>query len=175
MPAHLSWPAQELTDFLIEAKRHGYGTADTNRAELASGAHQISYEVEDWLYTDNFVGGNPFTGYEHVAKRLPDGPQKWLPVWGMSYYGSILDDRLTGKELNRLLGKVLENPEPTFPIRGPRMHFLSGFGRYELRADGTLANFTAKEWIGRSTRHKLYRAQFIGGVINAGQVEAIDA
>ncbi len=159
--------SDEFRGFLIEAKAHGYGSSSAERVTLASGAVEITYEDDNWLYTDSYVGGSPFAGYEHVSARHPAEARKWLPVWGMSYYGAILHKRLTGEKLGELLGQVLSTPDSNLPVRGPTKHFFGeGWGRYELRGAGSLERFEATETIGKGTNGVLYRAHFIGGIID---------
>ena len=61
--------SQEFHDFLAEAKQHGYGSPDAQQVVTDSGARQISYQRDPYLYLDNFVGGNPYSGYEHVSVK----------------------------------------------------------------------------------------------------------
>jgi hypothetical protein len=169
--------SQEFRDFLIEAKTHGYGTESVDKLTLYSGSTEIAYEDGDWLYMDSYAGGDPFTGYEHVSVRHPQDSGTWVPVWGMNYFGQIKNNRISGQRLAQLLGEVLVKPEPAMPIRGPQMHFFkNGGGRYELRnTRGTLESFTAFEVIGRNMQDQLYRAEFMGGLINRNpELEALN-
>ncbi len=159
--------SEEFRDFLIEAKSHGYGSDSAERITRSSGAVEISYQDGDWLYTDSFVGGTPFTGYEHVSARDPRYEETWLPIWGMNYLGGITNSRLSAAVLSELLGQVLTKPNVHFPIRGPIGHFFQNeWGRYELRQKGSLEEFSATETIGRSTQNVFYRARLLGGLIN---------
>ena len=162
--------SEDFRDFLIEAKQHGYGMPDAQLVPEPenSGAKVIVYERAPYLYVDNFVGGSPYLGYEHVS-ALVDGV--YTPVWGMSYFERFRGD-ITPQQLGGTLGKVLASPDTSFPIRGPfeweedDMHYrLQPFSGSEK-----LEAFEAKETISRinplGNKQTLYVAEFAGKLVN---------
>lgn len=155
--------SDEFRDFLIDAKQNGYGSDGVKKYSTPSGGHEILYQNGDWLYTDVFVGGDPFSGFEHVSYKRENGKEYWLPVWGMSYRGRVLDPEFSSR-ITPYLGKVLAEPEYEMPLRGPFSTKL-GDNEYEFEYDGTLEEFTASErfFLGDNN---LYIAQFAGGLAN---------
>src|SRR5579884_2023273 len=101
MPERLPQLSPEFREFLVEAKIKGYGSESAAKTRLESGATEIVYETDSWRYTDNYVGGDPYVGYENVAYEREG---LWLPVWGMAYSGRIRDSELDGETLGTLLG-----------------------------------------------------------------------
>jgi hypothetical protein len=157
---------QDFRDFLIEAKQHGYGSSDAKQSTAKSGAKQIEYERGLFLYVDNYAGGNPYAGFEHVAANV-DGV--YLPIWGMSYYETHKHPDATDQELTDVLGQVLVQPDPRLPIRGPRRWENSGV-TYTMTSDDNLEKFEAEEWIAREIDERIkrviYTAKFMGGLVN---------
>lgn len=168
-------PQPELSpmfrEFLVEAKLNGYGSEDVVKTRLESGANEIVFEQDDWRYTDNYIGGNPYAGYESVAVKQAD--ELWLPVWGMAYKSKPLDPELDGATLGGLLGEFLSQPDPTLPIRGPLNAWdKSKSYRYRLTHSfsSNLEDFEAGEQITRRQGESdriLYSARFLGGLANS--------
>ena len=142
--------SQEFIDFLVEAKKHGYGTPDAQQRATDSGAREIAYSRDPFLYIDNFVGGNPYGGYEHVAIKTG---YVFVPVWTMSYYETYKEPKTSDNELTQVLGQVLTQPAETgLPIRGPQ-HWEQDQYEYVLSSEGTLEKFEAEEWIAGHVGH----------------------
>lgn len=155
----------EFRDFLIEAKQNGYGSERAEKHKTESGAYEIVYERDGYRYTDNYIGGDPFIGYEHVSARHPHDEELWVPVWGMNYSGGIIDSRITPEELGDLLGKALARPDKNLPIRGPRGWSKLGAGMiYEMRhqVGARLEEFSATELIYELLSPLAYVAHFSG-------------
>lgn len=155
----------EFKDFLIESKRHGYGTPHANVAVGKGGEKIITWKAGSFYYQDSFVGGNPYCGYEFVS--VDDG-NGYKPVWSMSYYEPFLQ-AITGKQLGSVLSKVLPQPDPELPVRGPKDWEEDGFV-YALRPEGevgSLARFSVVETLTTSDGRRLYAARFMGGLIDS--------
>lgn len=169
MPERLPQLSSEFREFLVEAKQNGYGSELATKTNLKSGASEIVYEADDWRYTDNYVGGDPYVGYEHVSYKA-DGV--WRPVWGMAYRGRIRDLELDGNTLGELLGTFLAQPDADMPIRGPLKAEDNAHGfRYRLTyaAMSKLENFEANEWIYKTHEkgeNLVYTASLLGGLAN---------
>src|SRR5678809_12871 len=76
--------SDEFREFIVDAKKHGYGSKNVRKLATPSGGTEIVYQKGDWLYTDTFIGGDPYGGFEHVSYKRQNGKNFWLPVWGMS-------------------------------------------------------------------------------------------
>ncbi len=152
----------EFTEFLIEAKQHGYGAEGNERTTTESGAYVGSYAAGPFRYVDNYVGGNPYAGFEHVSYDAGDGHK---PVWAMSYYETQLD--MSGSELFAIMKKVLIQPDPDLPLRGPK-EWQDGDVRYwtqPVSRGAELEKFDVEEFIAIGNR-RLYTARFMGGLVN---------
>ena len=157
----------EFVEFLVEAKQHGYGSPDADVSETPGGGRQIVYQSGDWRYTDNFIGGLPFVGSETVSVRTNlngNAEKDYTPVWGMSYVGKALDNGIKDDELGDILGKILADPDPELPVRGPKV-WQEDRLRYGYAADGGLDGFTLKEHLMKEGRI-VYIATFIGSIAN---------
>lgn len=160
--------SQDFRKFLVEAKQHGYGTPDANESTTGSGAKVITYARDQYMYVDNFVGGNPYGGYEHVSV-LEAG--EYLPIWDMGYRQTYKADSFSDNKLVETLGKVLAQPKPELPLRGP-IHWEEGDLRYVVQAanrDSALEDFDIEEFIYTGHR-KVYVARFMGGLINKSKI-----
>lgn len=169
---------ESFRDFLVKAKQNGYGSEAPRMSTTASGMHVIDFVDGNFSYQDNFVGGNPFAGFEHVSyhdeERLwtPAKMDYFVPIWGMSYYETDFEEgiNLTAAHLREILGRVLQNPDKELPVRGPLGLDidLRGSGRvkytFEPERGSKLGNFSAEETI-RLDGRRVYVAKFIGGVI----------
>lgn len=107
---------EELTTFIIEAKRHGWPankSGQENKAEYNKG--QFGY-IDEW--SGYYSGG----GQEIVSFR-------GKPVWRMNYFGHISPEHLEGldeksrqvstRRVFNFLKQVLLRIEPQRPFRGP--------------------------------------------------------
>ena len=162
--------SDEFRDFLIEAKQNGYGTKNARKMSIPSGGTEIVYQDGDWLYTDNYVGGDPFVGYEHVSYKRKNGKEFWLPIWGMSYRGQVLNPDFSSSVFSAL-NHVLAKPEYEMPIRGPFSDTWKDKG-YRLQYDGTLEKFMATERFHNG--EDVYLAHFLGGLANRQAWEDIE-
>ncbi len=154
----------EFREFLTDAHKLGYGAPEANVTRTESGARIISYQKDGWRYHDQYAGGVPFVGFEQVSVIDPRDRNRWMPVWGMNYFGRIEDDNFTGRQLGDWLRLVLRDPDIRIPVRGPTLARRYG-EEYQFRSDGELEAFSATERILLDDR-VVYTAQMIGGLIN---------
>ena len=161
----------EFTEFLLEARQHGYGTEEAAAQPLlASGAHQVTYEQDPYSYTDLWVGGNPYAGFEHVSAKI-DG--QYTPIWAMTYLETKLDG-MQGDELTAVLARVLRQPDPALPLRVPKHWEQDGvrYGWEVVDKTSSLAGFDIKEYVAQGGR-RVYVARIMGGLVNRDNVETV--
>lgn len=151
-------PIKELTAFLDEANKNSYANKDAPKAP-SSRLKSEDYHSEkgNLIYHDTYFGGRDFIGEEVVYK---DG----VPVWGMNYYGYVLDQSQSEKEVYDFLRKALmQEYDDVIPVRGAKNYKEDGW-EYHNAPDGTLERFTGVETIYRDNK-LVYRADYHGGLI----------
>jgi hypothetical protein len=149
----------ELSAFIVEAKRATYVGGGSPAAPSRLGSHDLTYARGPWSYRDSYFGGTDFLGQEVV----------WLqgePVWAMNYYGYIVRPDLinaarAGLTIKAALGAMYAQGR-----------FLGGFqwlgphGEYIDSSTGDAAHFHGRETI-RVGGMEAYALDYAGGVIRA--------
>lgn len=132
---------KELADFLSEANKNTYANKDAPKvAPSRLGSEDYHFEKEDLIYHDTYFGGRDFVGEEIVYKN-----QK--PVWGANYFGFVLDESVSEKDVYDFLRKALtQEYNDVIPVRGPS-NFSADDKEYRFVVDGDLTNFSGKEEI----------------------------
>lgn len=147
---------EEIRQFLVKANRNGYGNEQVKQINESDGSHTISFSEGNWLFHDNFFGGEPFGGREVIS-------YKEKPVWMMVYYGNVAEMSLQ-KETYTFLKKALLNFPEDMPYRGPA-ELGEGDWRYSNAVSGEFASFFGEESI--FYRDKIvYQAKYQGGLVN---------
>ena len=144
----------ELEDFLVEAKRLTYGSADTKPTLLDDGSKEYRVEIDEYLYRDRYFGGNPFIGEEVVYHH-------GKPIWSMNYYG-----KATQREPDEVFGflvKALGKVERNKPFRGPE-NYQEDHWQYRFMSRGSLFSFWGEEEI-LYDGIRVYWLRFHGGEI----------
>ena len=108
----------DLHNFLIEAKKQTY--ANENVKKISStrlGSHDYEYKKENMIYHDTYFGGTDFMGEEVVYLSSNE-----TPIWGMNYYGVVLDKSLSEEAIDNALRKALMKvgEGDILPVRGPK-------------------------------------------------------
>jgi len=86
------------------------------------------------------------------------------PVWGMNYYGHVLDKDIPTNDAYAILRPALmQEYDDILPVRGPK-EYVEGNSRYTNQAEGTLERFTGEERIYVSDE-LVYICSYHGGVI----------
>lgn len=149
---------KEFKKFIKEAKVNTYAKSDERGAQiLKDGGKKFEYKKDNFYYRDIYYGFNPFVGEEVVY-------QDKNPVWGMNYFGFILADDLTEKEISSFLRKsLIQEYDGIIPVRGPR-EFSENNWTYKLSVNGDLSRFTGQEKILRDGR-VVYQLFLHGGFI----------
>ncbi|MEK7171173.1 MAG: DUF5680 domain-containing protein [Patescibacteria group bacterium] len=149
--------AEDICEFLVEANRHGYGNILVKETDESDGSHTITYQNGDWLFNDNFFGGDPFGGREVISYQAK-------PVWIMVYFGFATKTSLQ-KEIYTFLKKALLAFPEDMPYRGPKK-LIENEWEYHNKAVGEFANFSGEE----SISHKgvvIYKAKYQGGLVGS--------
>jgi hypothetical protein len=147
----------ELVEFLIKAKLHGYASAgERNETTLDDGGKQLTYSEGPYQYRDRYFGFNPFIGEEVVWQ---DG----RIVWGMNFYGAVLDETISAGAMYRFLQQAMRQVQPDRPYRGPE-YFRTGDWEYCDASRGTVERFTGVETI-RYQGREVYRLEYQGGAV----------
>ena len=130
----------ELKEFLIKAKKATYASSGEgiNNA-LEDGSKELIFEENPFKYKDRYFGFDPFVGQEIVWKNNQ-------LVWAMNYYGKILGDIISQKEVYNFLKKALSLVEEKRPFRGPSEFEENDF-KYVDESNGTIDLFEGKEEI----------------------------
>jgi transcriptional regulator with XRE-family HTH domain len=146
-----SWD-EETIDFLIRGKRATYssGGGEVTSSRLAS--HDLSYEEDNLLYYDTYLGGEKFTGEEAIWKDHQ-------PVWSMNYSGRVIGEGFSGDFLKEALFQVPEDK----PFRGPDIYTKGDF-IYHCQSQGNFEWYQGYESI-YLRGEKIYECVFHGGLV----------
>ena len=149
---------KQLADFLDEANKSSYANKDAPKASsYRLKSEDYHFEKDGLIYHDTYFGSRDFIGEEIVYKDNE-------PVWGMNYYGYLLSEATSEKELYIFLRKALmQEYSDILPVRGPT-NFQNGDWEYGNSADGELDRFTGTEEISRAGV-LVYKCHYHGGFI----------
>jgi len=150
---------KKLCQFLVGAKKSTYAAGDLAKKIIGDDKSTILvYEVGDWKYHDNYFGGEPYGGREVVFFQNQ-------PVYIMVYYGwvneSVVDFGVVYKVLQSALKLIPEDK----PFRGPESFQQDGL-KYTNVFTGEVDNFSGEEVIISQTGQEIYRAKYIGGLVD---------
>lgn len=147
-----------LTRFLDAANKSTYANKNAPKAPSTRlKSEDYHFEQGNLMYHDTYFGGRDFIGGEIVYKDSK-------PVWGLNYYGYVLDPSASEKDIYDFLRKALMQPyRDIIPVRGP-LSYQDGAWLYQNRADGQLDRFFGTEVISKDSK-ELYRCQYHGGFI----------
>ena len=147
-----------LTKFLNEANKATY--ANRNAPKVAPSrlkSDDYHFEKDGLIYHDTYFGGRDFIGEEIVYENEK-------PVWGANYFGFVLDEKVSEKDVYDFLRKALmQEYDDAIPVRGPS-NFSADDKEYRFVADGDLVSFSGKEEILFGEK-VVYRCLIHGGMI----------
>ncbi len=105
---------KELGEFLVKAKVATYASGDADMKVINDDkSTTITFKEGDWLYHDNYFGGEPYGGREAVFL-------KGQPVYMMVYYGKVHKEVEDVGEVYGILMNALKQISLEAPYRGPR-------------------------------------------------------
>lgn len=151
---------QELFNFLVEAKRNTYASGKDDFKVESTRKESTDYEFSQngLTYHDTFFGKDKFAGQEIVYKNNK-------PLWTMTYYGMLLDEKLEKEVFEDVLkpALMLVADQLYIPVRGPREW---DFGEYKYTCDivGSLEFFSGTESIFKNGK-RVYVLRCSGGRI----------
>jgi len=149
---------ETLAKFLNEANKATY--ANKNAQKVVSsrvGSKEYCFEKDGLIYHDTYFGSRDFIGEEIIYEN-------GSPVWGMNYFGVVLDEEVSEKEVfDFLRSALMREYDDIVPLRGPS-NFSAGDKEYHFSVEGDLANFSGKEEILFGGK-VVYRCVVHGGVV----------
>ncbi len=87
----------ELSKFIVKAKIATYASeGKANERALEDSAKELNFESDSYKYRDRYYGFNPFTREEIVW-------QDDKIVWSMNYYGKIISNIVSTKQIYKFL------------------------------------------------------------------------
>ena len=110
----------------------------------------------------NFSGVTAIAAGEDFSLALQTNGTVW--VWGANYFGFVLADDVSEKDVYDFLRKALmQEYDDTIPVRGPAK-FSDGEWGYQFSANGGLENFAGQEEILLNGK-VVYRCLIHGGFV----------
>jgi len=147
-----------LNKFLINAHINGYASSgEGGEKSLPDGSKELEYKEELFFVRDRYFGSNPFGGEEVVFYRQQ-------PVWLMNYYGKVIAESASIKEVYSFLKEALKKVPQDKPYRGPD-NFKSGNFKYSNKVEGAVEKFIGEEKI-YYKKELVYVAKYHGGLIS---------
>ena len=149
---------ETLKKFLGDANKATYANKDAPQGvSLRPGSEDYHFEKDGLVYHDTCFGSRNFIGEEIVYENEK-------PVLGANYFGFVLDEKVSEKDVYDFLRKALmQEYDDVIPVRGPS-HFSADDKEYCFSADGDLINFSGKEEILFGGK-VVYRCLIHGGMI----------
>lgn len=148
----------ELAKFLNAANKASYANKDAPKSSsLRPSSEDYHFQEGELTYHDTYFGSRDFIGEEIVYRN-------GSPVWGMNYYGYILDSKISAKDVYDFLrDALLQESVSILPVRGPQLYKTTA-GRYTNKSEGPLSRFTGEEQIFLDGE-PAYRCWYHGGSI----------
>lgn len=146
-----------LKKFLKKAKINTYASkGEGAEKRLKDGGKKFEYQKGNFYYRDVYYGFNPFIGEEVVFYRRE-------LVWAMNYYGRVIAEPVSAREIYFFLKKALKKIAENKPFRGPDKFIYSNF-KYANNVVGNIEEFIGREKI--YYRKKLvYLLRYHGGIV----------
>jgi hypothetical protein len=149
---------QNLREFLVLAKKSTYASgSESIKNKDKNDSTSLVFQDGDFLYHDNYFGGEPYGGREVVF-------YKGEPLYIMVYYGSVDQDFNNINEIYKVLQKALLLIPKEYPYRGPS-EYIEGNYRYVNEYIGEIDNFSGREFI-EYDKKIVYEAKYIGGLVD---------
>ncbi len=149
---------EELKKFLNTANKATYADKEASKSvSLRPSSEDYHFEQDDLVYHDTYFGARNFIGEEIVYKA-------GKPVWGMNYYGHVLDPDVSTEDAYTILRPALmQKYDDILPVRGPK-EFVLGNSKYTNSVEGALDRFSGEENIYLNDK-LVYRCLYHGGII----------
>ncbi|HPO06241.1 MAG TPA: DUF5680 domain-containing protein [Candidatus Gracilibacteria bacterium] len=147
-----------LKSFLLKAKVATYASGESAiKQKEKDGSTTLTFTQGDFLYHDNYFGGEPYGGREVVFYQ-------GKPLYLMTYYGWVNQNPQPVQEIYEVLQAALRAMPADYPYRGPQL-LVQGDYEYHNNWQGEVDNFQGSEFI---TYHgqEVYCAQYMGGLVD---------
>jgi hypothetical protein len=154
----ITMTTDKLAQFLNAANKATYANKDAPKvAPSRLKSEDYHFEQDSLIYHDTYFGGRDFIGGEIVYENEK-------PVWGANYFGFVLDENISEKDVYAFLRLALmQEYSDIIPVRGPA-HFSTDDKEYRFVMNGDLANFSGTEEISFGGK-VVYRCYVHGGMI----------
>lgn len=147
----------DLVKFILRAKQATYVGSGKKLLPYRLGSHDLQYHEADWAYHDSYVGENDFMGEEIVYYR-------GKVVWGMNYYGRILQpEKITSAQAGNVIKQSLTKMYQSGRFLGGFINTVDEY-MYHDTNKGDPQYFTGKEWI-EVDGEIVYSLDYHGGLI----------
>lgn len=154
----MDFDLKELNRFIVKAHFNGYASSgEGGEKTLSDGCKELKYRESNFYMRDRYFGSKTFIGEEVIFYRQN-------PVWGMNYYGAVIAEPVSTKEIYSFLKDALKRVTENLPYRGPS-NFKNGDFEYWNNADGQIENFSGQERIFHK-KELVYTLNYHGGLIN---------
>lgn len=149
---------ENLCKFITKAKRATYASGDSSKSlKEADTSTTLVFEEGNFKYHDNYFGGEPYGGREVVFFDNK-------PIYIMVYYGRVNNNVKDAQKLYNFLQKALSLIPENKPFRGPKEYKTDNLEYINIFA-GEIDNFSGEEII-KENNQEIYRAKYIGGLVN---------
>ncbi len=166
---------KKLANFLVAAKKSSWAKGASEELEYGIrkvAPHVSHFETFDLCYIDQYVGGEPFQGFEVISELYPEYRGFWKPIWAMSYGGEYKSTKKEYKEVVNFLREALKAVPIDAPFRGPKQYKSKDY--YYVYANcwsGDIKHFEGTEFIYGKPKHPIkYLAKYSGGLVNKREI-----
>jgi hypothetical protein len=147
----------DLEAFVVRAKSATYVGGGITAESSRLGSHDLTFESNDWLYRDSYIGGTDFLGQETV----------WFgkePVWAENYYGYILrPDLIDANQAGATIKTALSAMYQEGRFLGS-FDWAGSHGHYQDRSSGDITHFHGRELI-LVSGIEAYALDYCGGLV----------
>ncbi|HUT95999.1 MAG TPA: DUF5680 domain-containing protein [Candidatus Paceibacterota bacterium] len=148
---------KQLSKFLVKAKINTYtSSGEGGEKVLPDGSKEFEFTEGEFKYRDRYFGLNFFVGEEIIWKS-------GKTVWGMNYYGKIVSQTVSPRQIYQFLQETLKRIPENKPFRGPYRFKKDNF-KYFNKTKGTVEKFEGEEMIFHKGK-SVYKLIYHGGII----------
>lgn len=149
---------EKLCAFLVRAKTATYASGDNSYKIIeADTSTSLFYAEGDWVYHDNYFGGEPYGWREVVLFQNS-------PLYIMTYYGYVDEHISDFKPVYTFLQHALSLIPQEHPYRWPQ-EYNENTLHYTNTFTGNIDNFFGEEYITQGGK-EIYRAKYIGWLVD---------
>lgn len=151
---------KQITEFLYKTIKDSWANPNIIEERPFPGLKLIKSKKDELWYIDQYVGGEPFQGFEVIW-------HKELPVWSMCYRGLYSGKEPYEKFIAFLKAALRDGPEK-MPVRGPKEFKSEEFPywKYKNEWKGKIEEFEGRELIFFKGK-EVYWTEYQGGRVNS--------